>query len=66
MKNKIIYLVIAAITSLSSYSQTKVKESRGNKDYDQYAYVDAIKTYERLYEKGYKSPDMLLKIGNSY
>ena len=51
MKNKIIYLVIAAITSLSSYSQTKVKESRGNKDYDQYAYVDAIKTYERLYEK---------------
>ena len=66
MKNKIIYLVIAAITSLSGYSQTKVKESRGNKNYDQYAYVDAIKTYERLYEKGYKSPDMLLKIGNSY
>ncbi|NBU82991.1 MAG: flagellar motor protein MotB, partial [Flavobacteriaceae bacterium] len=33
---------------------------------DKYAYIDAIKTYERLYEKGYKSPDMLLKLGNAY
>ena len=66
MKNKIIYLVVIALTSLNCYSQTKVKESRGNKDYDKYAYVDAIKTYERLYEKGYKSPEMLLKLGNAY
>jgi len=66
MKNKIIYLVVIALTTLNCYSQTKVKESRGNKDYDKYAYVDAIKTYERLYEKGYKSPEMLLKLGNAY
>ncbi len=66
MRNKIIYLAFIALTTLTSYSQTKGKESRGNKDYDKYAYIDAIKTYERLYEKGYKSPDMLLKIGNAY
>ncbi len=65
MKNKIIYLVIIALTYVSSYSQGKT-EARGNKDYDKYAYIDAIKTYERLYNKGYKSPDMLLKIGNAY
>lgn len=66
MKNKIIYTALLLFIAFNSFSQTVVKEKRGNKDYDQYAYVDAIKTYERLYEKGYKSPDMLLKLGNSY
>ncbi|MGV9005062.1 OmpA family protein [Flavobacterium sp.] len=66
MKNKIIYTALLLFIAFNSFSQTEVKEKRGNKDYDQYAYVDAIKTYERLYEKGYKSPDMLLKLGNSY
>lgn len=65
MKNKIIYLVIITLTCVNSYSQAKT-EARGNKDYDKLAYIDAIKTYERLYNKGYKSPDMLLKIGNAY
>ncbi|MEO5777182.1 MAG: OmpA family protein [Flavobacterium sp.] len=67
MKNKITYLVLLALTCVSSYSQVSKKiEVRGNKEYAKYAYIDAIKTYERIYEKGYKSPDMLLKMGNSY
>jgi outer membrane protein OmpA-like peptidoglycan-associated protein len=67
MKNKITYLVLLAITCVNSYSQVIGKtEARGNKEYEKYAYIDAIKTYERIYEKGYKSPDMLLKIGNAY
>ncbi len=67
MKNKITYLVLLAITCVNSYSQAvKKMEVRGNKEYEKYAYIDAIKTYERIYEKGYKSPDMLLKIGNAY
>lgn len=66
MKNKIIYTALLLFIAFSSFSQTVGKEKRGTKDYDQYAYIDAIKTYERLYEKGYKSPDMLLKLGNSY
>ncbi|MCF6130191.1 OmpA family protein [Flavobacterium sp. AS60] len=67
MKNKITYLVLLAITCVNSYAQVINKgEVKGNKEYQKYAYIDAIKTYERIYEKGYKSPDMLLKIGNSY
>lgn len=31
-----------------------------------YAYIDVIKTYERVADKGYESIDMLKKIGNSY
>jgi outer membrane protein OmpA-like peptidoglycan-associated protein len=67
MKNKITYLVLLAITCVNSYAQVvNKKEAKGNKEYEKYAYIDAIKTYERIYEKGYKSPDMLLKIGNAY
>ena len=67
MKNKITYLVLLAFTCVNSYSQvTNKTEAKGNKEYEKYAYIDAIKTYERIYEKGYKSPDMLLKIGNAY
>lgn len=65
MKNKIIYLVLLTLTCVNSYSQVK-KEVKGNKEYDKLAYIDAVKTYERIYNKGYKSPDMLLKIGNGY
>ncbi|MFN3753884.1 OmpA family protein [Flavobacterium sp.] len=66
MKNKIIYLVLLTFAAVNSYSQVGKTEVKGNKEYDKYAYIDAIKTYERIYEKGYKSPDMLLKIGNAY
>lgn len=30
------------------------------------AYIDILKTYERVVEKGYKSIDMLKKLGNAY
>ncbi|MGL2967620.1 OmpA family protein [Flavobacterium sp. XGLA_31] len=65
MKNKIIYLALIAFSCLSGYAQSK-SEVRGDKEYGKYAYIDAIKTYERIYQKGYKSPDMLLKLGNAY
>ncbi|MFB9090445.1 OmpA family protein [Flavobacterium paronense] len=61
------YLVLLAITCVNSYAQVaNKKEAKGDKEYSKYAYIDAIKTYERIYQKGYKSPDMLLKIGNAY
>ena len=33
---------------------------------DKYAYVDVIKTYERIAEKGYRSVDLFKKLGDSY
>jgi len=47
------------------YAQ-KPKIVSGNKKYDNYAYVDAIKTYEIVAKKGYKSEDMFKKLGNAY
>lgn len=50
---------------MNIYSQ-KSSLAKGDKEYGLFAYVDAIKTYERLFSKGYKSADMLEKLGNSY
>ena len=66
MKNYIIlYITIVSVFSFNGYSQ-KAKITSADKKYDSYAYVDAIKTYERVAEKGYKSADMFQKLGNAY
>jgi outer membrane protein OmpA-like peptidoglycan-associated protein/tetratricopeptide (TPR) repeat protein len=65
MRNRILYTTVLLVLSMSMFSQ-KVKEAKADKAYDKFAYVDAIKTYERLFEKGYKTPEMLQKLGNAY
>lgn len=65
MKIKFTYITFLSIICISGYSQKSTVAS-ADKEYEKYAYVDAIKTYERVAEKGYKSQDMLQKLGNSY
>ncbi|WP_281225263.1 OmpA family protein [Flavobacterium aquiphilum] len=66
MKNiTVLYLTILNLFSLCIYAQ-QAKVSRADKKYDNYAYIDAIKTYERIAEKGYQSPEMFQKLGNAY
>jgi len=65
MKNYILFCLIIIGFSFGSYAQDS-RVAAGDKKYDNYAYIDAIKTYERVAEKGYKSEDMFKKLGNSY
>ncbi|TDO95640.1 OmpA family protein [Flavobacterium sp. 245] len=66
MKNYIfLCLTFVSVFSLDSYSQQS-KLNSGDKKYNNYAYVDAIKTYEKVADKGYKSEEMFKKLGNSY
>src|SRR3970040_793976 len=66
MKNIILfYITIISVFSFNIYSQ-KASVAAADKKYANYAYVDAIKTYERVAEKGYKSADMFKKLGNAY
>nr|WP_315256935.1 OmpA family protein [uncultured Flavobacterium sp.] len=66
MKNiTVLYLTILNLFVISAYAQ-KGKIASADKKYDKYAYIDAIKTYERIAEKGYESPDIYQKIGNAY
>jgi len=65
MKSSIKYLVCAGLISFAVHGQ-KTQIAKADKEYDKYDYVDAIKVYERVYEKGYKSPELLKKLGNAY
>lgn len=66
MKSNLLICLILLITfSTNVYSQ-KSQIKSADKDYENYAYIDAIKTYEKVAEKGYKSADMFKKLGNSY
>ena len=66
MKNNILlYITIVSVFSFNIYSQ-KARLAAADKKYDNYAYVDAIKTYEKIAKKGYKSADMFKKLGNAY
>jgi outer membrane protein OmpA-like peptidoglycan-associated protein len=66
MKNNILfYITIISVFSLNIYSQ-KARIAAADKKYDSYAYVDAIKTYERVADKGYKSEELFKKLGNAY
>jgi outer membrane protein OmpA-like peptidoglycan-associated protein len=65
MKKITAYFIVFIISVMNVYSQ-KSSLAKADKEYGQFAYFDAIKTYERIFEKGYKSADMLEKLGNSY
>ncbi|MDD5149215.1 MAG: OmpA family protein [Flavobacterium sp.] len=66
MKNStLIYSLFFSLISLYGYSQ-KAKVAEANKQYEQYAYVDAITIYERVAEKGYKDEQLFQKLGNAY
>ena len=67
MKSKMIFYISITLSFISFkiYSQNE-KFYVTNKVNDKYAYIDVIKTYERVAEKGYKSVDLFQKLGNSY
>jgi outer membrane protein OmpA-like peptidoglycan-associated protein len=60
----VIQLTISLL-SLTIYAQQD-KIAAAEKLFNQYAYIDAIKTYERVAEKGYKSVDLFEKLGDAY
>jgi tetratricopeptide (TPR) repeat protein len=65
MKNYILlYITLISIVSLNSYSQKKtVTTVKKNATVTN---IDAIKTYERVAEKGYKSIEIFKKLGDAY
>jgi len=66
MKNyTLLFVTIIGAFSFSCYAQQS-KINSADKKYDKYAYVDAIKIYEKVANKGYKSEDMFKKLGNAY
>lgn len=64
-KSKLLYLLLLSIFTISAFSQ-EAKLDRADAKYDNYAFVNSIKTYERVADKGYKSAALFQKLGNAY
>jgi len=58
-------LFFMLFTSMSSLGQNR-KERKGDHNFDAFAYVDAIKIYEDMVEKGQVNASILSKLGDSY
>ncbi|MCC9065366.1 OmpA family protein [Flavobacterium piscisymbiosum] len=61
----IVSTILFALIALKGNAQT-ASQNKADKDYTQYAYIDAIGTYERVAEKGYKDETMFQRLGNAY
>lgn len=64
MRSKILLGTLILIFGLESYAQN-YKIKKAEKEYEQLAYIDAIKIYENVADKGYKSVDLFRKLGNA-
>lgn len=54
------------LLSTSLFHSQKAAVSNGDKKYNRYAYIDAIKIYEKVVAKGYGNSELYQKIGNAY
>jgi outer membrane protein OmpA-like peptidoglycan-associated protein/tetratricopeptide (TPR) repeat protein len=64
IKNLLYSLLLSAFFA-QGYAQ-KATVAKADKNYDRYAYVDAIDNYEKVAEKGYQDEKMFQKLGNAY
>ncbi len=63
IKNSISFCVM--MFTFFVYSQG-VQLKKANSNYENFQYVDAIKTYEKVAKNGYKSVELFSKLGDSY
>ena len=62
---KFLFCALLIVISNHVFSQ-KARLAVGDKKYNNFSYVDAITTYERIANKGYKDEKMFQKLGNAY
>jgi tetratricopeptide (TPR) repeat protein len=60
-----LFITVISVFSFNCFAQKAIIPAT-DKKIVKYVYVDVIKTYERVAEKGYRSVDMFKKIGDSY
>lgn len=61
----LIYTVFLSSVSFCGTAQ-KTALNKAEKNYNQYAYIDAISIYEKVAENGYKDEKMFQRLGNAY
>jgi len=67
MKKGLSLLALASFLFLGNTSaQAQAGLKKSDKEYENWAYVDAMTIYEKIVKKGYVSKDILEKLGNTY
>ena len=66
MKKNIYFIfTFIGLSVFSLKAQEKVVE-KANKEYNEYAFVDAREAYKQVAKDGYVTPDLLQRLGDSY
>ncbi|MBB1139653.1 OmpA family protein [Myroides sp. WP-1] len=60
-----VLLLFFLLSSVLSFGQTK-KERKADRNFDTYAYIDAIKAYEDMIDQGEANTSILSKLGDAY
>ena len=60
---KLLNITLAFLCTTSLFAQHERELQKANNMYKNYAYVDAIKIYEKIAEKGYVNQEMLESLG---
>ncbi|WP_177761253.1 OmpA family protein [Flavobacterium sp. I3-2] len=58
--------ILACVFCVFISNAQHVQELKANRNYQDYAYIDAISIYTKLADKGYESENILRKLGNAY
>jgi len=66
MKNRFVFFAFFSLIFCGSLVAQIKKVDKANNRFANYNYIDAIKNYERVVLKGYKSQEMLQKLGDAY
>ena len=59
------FITLLLFVSCLSHAQL-AKLNKADKEFNSFAYVDAIEVYEKILQNGYQSPELYEKLGNSY
>lgn len=65
MKKKL-YIGVVLFFGLTFSHAQKTQVKKADKQYGNYQYIDAIETYEKVADKGYKTVEMMERLGNAY
>ncbi|MBF4507603.1 OmpA family protein [Flavobacterium sp. JLP] len=61
----LLYTLFFCLSFFNAIAQKAVL-NKAEKDYNKYAYIDAISIYEKVAESGYKDEKMFQRLGNAY
>ena len=68
MNSKLTYIILsaAAVFTFASATAQEKKAKKAGSDFENYAYAEAIESYESLVAKGYSNEDIFKNLGNAH